>query len=261
MPTPIHSPALNLPRIRHGFFTREGGVSEGIYAGLNCGPGSGDNTAHIQENRARVSAYFGQEPAQLVTLYQAHTNEAVIVHAPFDGIPPQADALVTATPGLVLGILTADCGPLLLADTQAGVIGAAHAGWKGAFSGIIEATVKAMLSLGARKDHIVSALGPCIAQRSYEVGPEFVARFEAEHGLEAHRFFSPSVIGDKALFDLKQYIRFRLQHLVSHTLNIIDCDTCTDSERFYSYRRATLKGEPSYGRLISCIMLEPGIAL
>src|SRR5699024_9478630 len=177
--------------LRHAFFTREGGVSQGIYASLNCGLGSGDNPAHVTENRSRAAEALGAEPGSLLTCHQAHTAEAVVVERPWaEGERPRADALVTRTPGLALGVLTADCAPVLLADLRAGVIGAAHAGWKGALGGILDSTVTAMVTLGARPGEIVSAIGPCISQRSYEVGPEFPAPFLAQS--EANQsFFRP----------------------------------------------------------------------
>lgn len=252
--TPINAPILALPGIRHGFFTRQGGASGGIYASLNCGPGSGDDQAHVHENRVRVAAHFGQGPERLLTLYQTHSADTVVVRAPWEK-GPEADALATAMPGLILCILTADCGPVLLADPKARVIGAAHAGWKGALSGIVESVVTAMESLGAARGNIRAALGPCMGVASYQVGPEFVARF-AESVAGHERFFTGPDASGKPHFDLNFYVKFRLQESGINDIISLDLDTCADEARFFSYRRATLRGEPSYGRQISCIMLE-----
>lgn len=240
--------------LRHAFFTREGGVSEGIYASLNCGLGSGDNPVHVAENRRRAAASLGVETDRLLTCYQAHTADAVTVAQPWqEGERPQADALVTRTPGLAIGILTADCAPVLLADVRAGVIGAAHAGWKGALRGILEATVEAMVNLGARPREIVAAIGPCISQRSYEVGPEFPAPFLAQS--EANSSFFRKGDGDRLLFDLKSYVARRLVHAGVRDVEPLPCDTCSEEERFFSYRRARQRGETDYGRALSAIAL------
>ena len=256
-PDPIRSPALEtLARqgIRHGFFTRAGGVSQGIYRGLNTGAGSQDAREHVAENRARVATTMGVTPHSLLSLYQVHSPDALVVRAPFDGERPKADALVTDRPGLALGVLTADCGPILYADAQAGVIGAAHAGWKGALTGILESTVAAMEGLGARRERIVAVLGPSIGPDNYEVGPEFVDRFTADSAANA-RFFSPSAKPGHALFDLNGYTVERLRNagVAAHAVN--RC-TYADETTFYSYRRATHRGEGDYGRQISAIVLE-----
>ena len=252
---PFHTHThLTHPSIAHGFFGRAGGVSEGIYAGLNCGSGSRDNAAHVAQNRARVAHALGVAPARLVTLYQVHSPNVVVVRKPWDAsTPPQADALVTNTPGLTLGILTADCAPVLFADHEAGVIGAAHAGWKGALSGVVESTVAAMETLGARRERIAAVIGPCIAQASYEVGPEFVARFTPD---EQQRFFVPSSRKDHHQFDLPAYVAATAQAAGLQRIAALAMDTASDPNRFFSYRRTTLAREPDYGRQISAIGLR-----
>ncbi|MGE5503497.1 MAG: peptidoglycan editing factor PgeF [Actinomycetota bacterium] len=249
--------ALNdFTRIRHGFFTREGGVSQGIYASLNCGPGSKDDPAAVAENRARCMAQLDLAPEALVTVYQCHTADAVVVDGPWPGGKgPAADAMVTDRPGLALGILTADCAPVLLADGRAGVVAAAHAGWRGAVFGVLDNTIAAMVRLGARPASIVAAVGPCIGQRSYEVGPEFPAPFLAEAPSNAD-FFAPSRREGHFLFDLPGYVSRRLARLGVHEVTRVPADTCRDEARFFSYRRATLRGEPDYGRQLSVITVE-----
>lgn len=237
--------------IRAGFFTREGGVSTGIYAALNCGPGSGDTAEHVAENRRRAAAQFGVLPEQLLTLHQVHSAEAVVAEAAF-AERPKADALVTKTPGLMLGILTADCAPVLFYDAAARVIGAAHAGWKGATSGILENTVRAMQQLGARPGKIHATIGPTIAQTSYEVGAEFIARFTPA---EQARFFVPSATPEHHYFDLPGYVAARLQAVGLQHVTRLDMDTRSDPQQFFSYRRATLAKEPDYGRQLSAIMM------
>jgi YfiH family protein len=249
--------ALNeLTRVRHAFFTREGGVSRGPYASLNCGPGSEDDPAAVAENRARCMAMLDLPPEALVTVHQSHTPEVMVVEQPWPADRrPVADAMVTARPGLALGILTADCAPVLLADGQAGVIAAAHAGWKGALGGVLRNTVAAMLKLGARKDCIVAAIGPCIGQRSYEVGPEFPKPFLAEDEGNAD-YFAPAQRPGHYLFDLPGYAARRLAQLGVVEVTRVPADTCRDESRFFSYRRGTLRGEPDYGRQLSAIVLE-----
>jgi YfiH family protein len=235
------------------FFTREGGVSEGIYASLNCGAGSNDAPEHVVENKRRVAEFFGAPPAQLCTLYQVHSPHVVTLHAPMpEGIKPHADAMVTATPGLVLGILTADCAPVLFVDADAGVIGAAHAGWKGAVGGVIAHTISAMEALGAARANIHSAIGPCIAQASYEVGEEFVANLVGEDN-ENQRFF---VRNPTPHFDLPGYVAARIVQTGAPAPFIVGHDTCAMAQKYFSYRRKTLRGEADYGRQISCIMLK-----
>ncbi len=249
--------AMNeLNRIRHGFFTREGGVSRGPYASLNCGPGSQDDPAAVVENRARCMAMLDHPPEALATLYQAHTAEVVVVDEPWPADRrPTADAMVTARPGIALGILTADCAPVLLADGRAGVVGAAHAGWKGALGGVLRNTVAAMIDLGAKKTSIIAAVGPCIGQRSYEVGPEFPKPFLAEDGGNAD-YFAPAPRAGHFFFDLPGYVSRALSQLGVSEVTRVPADTCRDEARFYSYRRGTLRGEPDYGRQLSAIVLE-----
>lgn len=240
--------------LRHAFFTREGGVSEGIYASLNCGLGSRDKPEHVFENRRRAAMAVGVEPHNLLTCYQAHTADVVTVEEAWpEGYRPRADALVTKTPGVAIGVLTADCAPVLLADMHAGVIGAAHAGWKGALSGILGATVKAMAQLGARPGQIDAAIGPCIAQRSYEVGPEFPAPFLAQ--AESNQSFFRAGEKDRLLFDLKGYVARRLVEAGVRVVELLPCDTCAEEDRFFSYRRSRHLGEPDYGRGLSAIAL------
>lgn len=245
-----------LPRIRHAFFTRQGGVSESSFASLNVGLRSGDLPERIAENRARAASTLGLLPDRLVTARQVHSAEVRVVEQAWDNrAAPEADGLVTDRPGLLLGVLSADCGPLLFADAEAGVIGAAHAGWKGALAGVVEATVVAMTGLGARPERIAAALGPCIAQSSYEVGPEFVARFvEADPASAA--CFTPGPSPFKALFDLKAYIALRLRRTGVERIDLLPHDTCTDEERFFSFRRTTVRGEDRFGLQLSAIALE-----
>jgi len=249
--------ALNeVNHIRHAFFTREGGVSQGIYASLNCGPGSNDDPKAVTENRARAMAMVDLAPEALVTVYQQHTPDVVVVDGPFpEGGRPVADAMVTATPGLALGILTADCAPVLFADRRSKVIAAAHAGWKGAIAGVLENTLDKMVALGANKKNIVAAIGPCIGQRSYEVGPDFPAPFLAEDPVNRD-FFAASAREGHYLFDLPGYVSRKLSRLGIQDVTRVPADTCRDEARFFSYRRTTLRGEPDYGRQLSTIMLE-----
>ncbi|SMH35443.1 peptidoglycan editing factor PgeF [Maritimibacter sp. HL-12] len=242
-----------LDGIAHGFYTRSGGVSSGIYAGLNCGGGSGDQNEAVALNRARVAATMAVEPDRLVTVHQTHSANVVSVTGPLGQPRPEADAMVTATPGIALAILTADCEPVLFADPAAGVIGAAHAGWKGALDGVLEATLDEMEALGARRDRIAAVIGPTISQPNYEVGPEFVARFIIASPDHA-RFFKRGT-GDRALFDLPAFGLDRLRRAgVGHAEWTGDC-TYADAERFFSYRRSVHRKEPDYGRLISAIRL------
>ncbi|MBS7540613.1 peptidoglycan editing factor PgeF [Ancylobacter lacus] len=254
-PARIESPALaKLPGIRHGFFTRQGGVSGGIYGALNGGTGSRDDPAHVAENRARMAAALGVEPARFLTCYQVHSPDCVAVDAPWEA-RPHADAVATATPGIAVSVSIADCGPVLFADSEAGVVGAAHAGWKGAVGGVLESTLARMEELGARRTRIVAAIGPLIRQPSYEVGPEFVDRLTALDVGNA-RFFIPSTTAGHALFDLPGYIAARLERAGVGTIDDLGLDTYADAGRFFSYRRATHQGEPDYGRLIAAIVLD-----
>jgi hypothetical protein len=253
----IEAPALaGLPGIRHAFFSRRGGVSEGIYASLNGGVGSADDQAHVAENRRRMTARLGVAPDALASLYQVHSADVVTVERAWShGERPKADGMVTNRPGLALGIATADCGPVLFADAQGGVIGAAHAGWKGAFTGVLEATVAGMEALGARRERIVAVLGPTIGAAAYEVGPEFVARFTEADPAHA-RYFAPSAREGHAMFDLPAFIGARLAAAGIGAFTNLGLCTYADPERFYSYRRTTHRGEPDYGRLISAIALQ-----
>lgn len=237
---------------RHGFFTRKGGASSGIFTGLNCGPGSSDLSEIVAINRARAAAHMGVEPAALLTLNQVHSPDVLTVTEPFPD-RPRADAMVTRTPGLALGILTADCQPVLFADPAAGVIGAAHAGWRGTQAGVLEATVAAMVALGATRAGITAVIGPCISQQAYEVGPEFFESF-TDDDPETARFFA-SGTGDRMLFDLPAYGLARLRAAgVGHAEWTRHC-TYRDHARFYSFRRTTHAAEADYGRLISVIRL------
>lgn len=244
-----------IPGLRHAFFTREGGVSGGIYGSLNGGVGSNDDPAHVEENRRRMAEQLGVGPAHFLSLWQTHSPDVVVASEPWQGgSRPRADAIVTRTEGLAIGATAADCGPILFVDPAARVIGAAHAGWKGALTGIVEATVDAMEKLGAERSGIVAAIGPLIRQRSYEVGGEFVERFieaDAENG----RFFIPSAREGHSMFDLAGFIRMRLENAGVLVIDDTGIDTYSD-ERFYSYRRSVHRKEPDYGRHVHSIALE-----
>jgi YfiH family protein len=252
----VTAPSLAaLDGIRHAFFTRQGGVSDGIYASLNGGQGSSDDPANVQENRARMTAYLGLAADRLVSVHQVHSPDVAIVTGPWAGERPRADAMVTATPGLALGVLTADCGPILFADRQARVIGAAHAGWKGAFTGVVGAVAAAMEGLGARRERIVAVLGPTISRAAYEVGPEFVARFlAADAGHQ--RFFAPAQKAGHAMFDLPAFIAATVAEAGIGSFHDLGLCTYAEPERFFSYRRTTHAGEPDYGRQVSAIALD-----
>ena len=244
-----------LARIRHAFFTRSGGVSQGVYASLNGGVGSNDAPDKVAENRARMAAALGVKADRLLTPYQIHSPDVVVADEPWTRENrPRADAIVTRVPRLAIGVSTADCGPLLFADSEAGVIGAAHAGWRGALAGVIEATIVAMERLGASRDRMTAALGPTIRQPNYEVGPEFVERFLAADPGNA-RFFEPSQRAGHAMFDLTGYIAERVQRAGIIQFEDLGLCTCAEPERFFSYRRTTLRGEPDYGRHINAIAL------
>jgi len=250
----ITSPLLNIAGVRHAFFTRQGGVSAGIYAGLNVGVGSNDDPDAVLENRRRAAAHFGAQG--LVTAYQVHSPDAVTATGAWPGDPPQADAVVSASPGVVCGALAADCAPILLADGEGRVVAAAHAGWKGALTGVVEAAVGRMESLGARRERLVAAVGPCIGPASYEVGLEFLERFAAaDPAYQA--FFAPGASADKRQFDLPAFVLSRLWAAGVETCGWVGRDTCAEPALFYSNRRAFKAGEPDYGRLLSAIMLEP----
>jgi YfiH family protein len=258
LPRPIESSLLNgraRDRIRHGFFTREGGVSQGIYAGLNVGLGSDDDQVAVQENRARVAAWFDLQPENLATVHQVHSPGVFAIDTPEAAHErPKADAMVTALPGVILGVLSADCGPVLFADTEHGVIGAAHAGWKGAVYGVIENTIDAMVALGAQRSNIAAVLGPSIGPLSYEVGPEFIEKVLAENAAY-ESFFSPSQKTGHAMFDLPALTLKRLSD-AGITAESLGLDTYSDPQRFFSYRRTTHAGEPDYGRQISAIAIR-----
>ncbi|WP_374572864.1 peptidoglycan editing factor PgeF [Phenylobacterium sp.] len=249
----LTSPLLDLPGVRHAFFTRKGGVSEGIYASLNVGRGSKDEPADVAENRRRAAAHFGQAPEALQTCYQVHSPDVHVIDDPWE-TPPEADGVATATAGLICGALAADCAPILFADPQARVVAAAHAGWKGALYGVVDSAVARMTELGARPERIRAAVGPCIGPQSYEVGPEYVARFTEADAANA-RFFAAGETADKRLFDLPGYVLSRLKAAGVGACEWIGRDTCAEGELFYSNRRAFKLGEPDYGRLLSAIAL------
>jgi YfiH family protein len=244
--------ARALGPIRHGFFTRRGGASSGVFEGLNCGVGSSDQSDMVRINRARAAEAMGVAPDRLVTLHQVHSSDAVTLTAPPDG-PLRADAMATAAPGLALGILTADCQPVLFADAATGVVGAAHAGWKGALDGVLEATLDAMERLGAHRERVGAAVGPTISQRAYEVGPEFLERFIDEDPAFSRFFVNGRE--DRCLFDLPGFVLDRLRTAGVDEAGWIGACTYADPERYFSFRRATHAGESDYGRLISAIVL------
>lgn len=251
----LKSDAVTSPGVAHGFFGRTGGVSSGLYNSLNCGPGSGDERALVMENRARARAALSPDAA-LVTLYQIHSAEAVTVVAPWEiADNPKADAFATDKSGIALGILTADCAPILLADPGAHVIGAAHAGWGGAIAGVAELVVAAMERLGARRDRISAAIGPCISRASYEVGPEFHPRFIAADPANA-RFFERAKREGHWQFDLPAYVAHRLRQSGVGVVEAMPACTYTREADFFSFRRTTHRKEPDYGRQLSAIMLS-----
>jgi YfiH family protein len=252
-PPAFYADTLARAGVRHGFFGSRGGVSEGIYTSLNAGPGSRDDQSAVAENRERIAGAFGVSADKLVSLHQVHSARAVFVDAPFPGARPEADALVTKTPGLVLSALSADCGPVLFADPQARVIASAHAGWRGAIGGVFEATVATMVEAGAQQSRIVAALGPCIHQASYEVGPEFESEFVARDPTYK-RFFVPGA-GDRLMFDLPGFIAARLDALNLASVEILPCDTYSGVETLFSHRRGVHKGAPDYGRNCAAIAL------
>ena len=255
-PQALRAESLRLSGVEHGFFTRIGGVSRGVYASLNGGVGSRDAPEAVAENRARAAAALGVAPERLAVPYQIHSPDAIPIAEPWArGERPRCDGLATATPGLALGVTGADCGMILFADRRARVIGAAHAGWKGALTGVVEATVAAMERLGASRDDIVAALGPCIGHASYEVGPEFVAAFAAA-GEDAARYFTPSHNAGRSMFDLNAYIAERATRAGINAFEDLALDTYADERRFFSYRRTTHRQEPDYGRLMSVIVLN-----
>jgi YfiH family protein len=256
-PDPLRSPLLDAAAsagIRHGYFTRVGGVSEGLYRGLNTGTGSADDPALVRENRRRVAEWMGVAPDHLLTAYQVHSPDVIVVREPFSGDRPKVDGIVTDRPGIAVGASSADCGPVLFADPKARVVGAAHAGWKGALTGVLENTIATMETLGARRDNIVAVLGPSISAENYEVGPEFVERFVATDAANSG-YFAPSSRAGHALFDLNRYTLDRLSAAGVVTAMLGRC-TYAEEDLFYSYRRATHRTETDYGRHISAIVLE-----
>jgi|SRR5579862_349643 len=251
----IEARSLDLSGIRHGFFTREGGVSAGLYASLNGGVGSKDNADHVAENRARMAAAVGVAPHRFITAYQIHSPQVVVAETPWTPqTRPRADAIVTRMRGLAIGVTTADCGPVLFADPQARVIGAAHAGWRGALSGVTEATIEAMERLGAARGEIRAVLGPMIRQPNYEVGADLIARFDAEDPASS-RFFASASRDGHAMFDLAGYIGSRLARAgIRHIEDLGHC-TYADPASFFSFRRTTHRGEADYGRHVNAIAL------
>lgn len=254
MPPPVlTSPLLELPGIRHAFFTRQGGVSQGVYESLNVGVGSQDSPDDVAENRARAAAWFAART--LVTAYQIHSADAIVAAGPWPADPPRADAVVSATPAVVCGALAADCAPVLIADPTARVVAAVHAGWKGALGGVVEGAIARMRELGAEPGRLRAAVGPCIGPASYEVGLEFHDRFLAADPANG-RFFAPGATAEKRLFDLPGFVLARLRAAGVAACAWTGHDTCADETRFFSNRRAFKHGEPDYGRLLSAIMLE-----
>jgi polyphenol oxidase len=244
------------PGILHAFFTRQGGVSEGLFGSLNCGFGSGDSPERVARNREIAMDHIGLPADRLVTVRQAHSATVVIVEQPWRREEsPSADGLVTAVPGIALGVLAADCAPILFHDPMAEVIGAAHCGWRGSLGGVVEATLSRMAALGATRSRIRAAIGPCIAGRSYEVGPEFPQPFVEEDPGNI-RFFAAAPCSGRFLFDLAGYIAHRLARAGIATIEIAQHDTLAEEERFFSYRRACRRGERAYGRALSAIVLR-----
>ena len=256
MLSPLEAANLtNMPGIRHGFFTRQGGVSQGVYASLNCGLGSGDEASLVLENRRRVARHLGGTSGGVVTLYQEHGTNALEVSGTFArDMLPHADAVISKTPGLVIGVLTADCAPVLLADPLARVVAAAHAGWRGAVAGIIESAISAMERLGAKRERINAAVGPCISQGAYEVGPDFETQFLSRDPA-SDRFFSRRDNHDRPHFDLPAFVTQRLRDAeIASVLGLSPC-THENESLFFSYRRKTQRQEPDYGRQISAIVV------
>jgi YfiH family protein len=251
----IHASSLASPNIRHAFFTRAGGVSSGIYDSLNGGIGSKDTPENVKENRARMAIALGVAPTRLVSCYQIHSPDVIVATEPWTREnSPRADAIVTRVADLAVGVGTADCGPVLFADAEAGIVGAAHAGWKGALTGVLEATIAAMEKLGATRAGIRAAIGPLIRQPNYEVGPEFVQRFVTEDDTNGRFFVNAARIG-YAMFDLPGYIRSRLERAEIASIEDLELCTYADPARFFSYRRTTHRGEPDYGRHVNAIAL------
>ncbi|HEX8661938.1 MAG TPA: peptidoglycan editing factor PgeF [Brevundimonas sp.] len=252
---PITHPLLDKAGVRHGFFTRQGGVSTGIYDSLNTGLGSTDDPSAVAQNRQRVAAHMGGDPDDFAACYQIHSSLARVAVAGWKGERPEGDASVTAAPGVICAVLTADCAPVLLADAEAGIVGAAHAGWKGALGGIVSSAVASMEALGAEPRRMVAVVGPCIAQASYEVGADFQERFD-HHDPGGARFFAPGATSDKHLFDLPGFVLWRLEQAGVGEAAWTGHDTRVDEAQFFSNRRAYLNGEPDFGRMMSAISLR-----
>jgi YfiH family protein len=246
----------SLPGVRHAFFTRQGGVSGGIYESLNLGPGSRDEAAAVAENRRRAAAVFGARPEALNICWQIHSTRVVVAEHPFGPDRPEADGVITRHAGLVCGALAADCAPVLIAEPRARIVAAVHAGWRGALAGVVEAAVRAMTAMGGRPSAMAAAVGPCIAQPSYEVGLEFLDRFVSV-APNSSRFFGAGVSADKRQFDLPGFVLSRLEAAGVGASEWVGHDTCAGEALFFSNRRAVKRGEGDYGRLLSAIMLEP----
>jgi YfiH family protein len=256
IPRLLQAPSLTaLAGVKHGFFTRHGGVSRGVYESLNVGLGSGDDAADVAENRRRAAAAFGAPPAALTTCFQIHSAAVKVATGPWEQGRPEADGVVTAKAGVLCGALAADCAPVLIADSEAGVVSAVHAGWRGALSGVVEAAVETMIGLGASPHRLVAAVGPCIGPESYEVGSDFMARFEARDPAYG-RFFSAGASSDKRQFNLPDFVLHRLAVAGVGSAEWIGRDTCAEPDEFFSNRRAFKRGEADYGRLLSVIVLE-----
>jgi polyphenol oxidase len=251
----IEAETLKHPRLTHGFFTRGGGTSTGLFASLNCGLGSGDDLEAVQRNRGTVARQLGVQDARLITAHQVHSRDCIVVDQPWStDARPKVDAMVTSKRGIAIGVLTADCAPVLFADPEAGVVGAAHAGWKGALSGVTDATIEQMEKQGAVRSRITAVIGPTISQANYEVGPEFINAFASESkGNE--QFFKPSMKSGHHMFDLPGYLIRRLRDATIGSVTNLALCTYADETRFYSFRRATHRNETDYGRLIAAIAL------
>jgi YfiH family protein len=252
----IQADALKIPHVSHGFFTREGGHSRGLFASLNCGMGSGDDKEIVRRNRAIVAEALSVAEPHLITAYQVHSPDVIVVEGPWaGGERPRADGMATKTRGLAIGVLAADCGPVLFSDAQAGVIGAAHAGWKGALAGVTGRTLDAMERLGAKRARTVAVVGPMISSAAYEVGPEFPERF-LDDDRANKRFFAASARAGHTMFDLAGYLEARLKREGAGEVVKLGLCTFSDEARFFSYRRATHRAEKDYGRQISAIALS-----
>lgn len=253
----IEAPDLKSAKsVRHGFFTRQGGQSSGLFTSLNCGFGSGDDKPTVARNRALAGEQLGVAAGDLLTVWQWHSPDVIVASEPWDVLkPPKGDAIVTTKPGLAIAVLSADCAPILFADAQAGVIGAAHAGWKGALAGVSDATIAVMEENGARRDRITAVIGPTISQNAYEVGPDFADQFIAE-APDNSDFFTPSTRPHHQMFDLPAYLKRRMIRQGLGQVTDLGLCTYSDEDRFYSFRRTTHRNEKDYGRQISAIVLS-----